>query len=230
MNMFLTMSRNSTPHPKIAYARLVTYNFAVRCMPVGRQGTGSMGNIWSPCCTRTGSVSPRQAESIRSIHCRLVYRQATSRSNQWTMDEVSQLAMSLIASITALCSCRTSGLQCHTAPFSWKIVFECDCQLYEMMLTACNPKEEDEWRCRLEIGADSEPQDGASPELYGSLFLNMKSLSTVFGKQGEKIHNLVPPRRAFLNSYRYHCAQDIYPKSDHGWPENAALSCCREKY
>lgn len=77
------------------------------------------------------------------------------------------------------------GLQCHTAPFSWKIVFECDCQLYEMMLTACNPKEEDEWRSHLEFGSLSEPQD-LGPELYGSLFLNMKSLSTVFGKQGER--------------------------------------------
>lgn len=76
------------------------------------------------------------------------------------------------------------GLQCHTAPFSWKIVFECDCQLYEMMLTACTPKEEHEWRSRLEVGFVSEPQDIAGPELYGSLFLNMKSLSTVFGKQG----------------------------------------------
>ncbi|KAG8165120.1 hypothetical protein KVR01_005395 [Diaporthe batatas] len=76
------------------------------------------------------------------------------------------------------------GLQCHTAPFSWKIVFECDCQLYEMMLTACTPKEEHEWRSHLEIGSAVESQDLAGPELYGSLFLNMKSLSTVFGKQG----------------------------------------------
>lgn len=55
-----------------------------------------------------------------------------------------------------------------------------------MMLTACNPKEEDEWRCRLEVGSMSEPLDLAGPELYGSLFLNMKSLSTVFGKQGKE--------------------------------------------
>lgn len=100
------------------------------------------------------------------------------------MDEVSQLAVSLIRPIIAGYSFKSSGLQCHTAPFSWKIVFECDCQLYEMMLTACNPKEEDEWRCRLAVRSVSEPQDLADPELYGSLFLNMKSLSTVFGKQG----------------------------------------------
>lgn len=102
------------------------------------------------------------------------------------MDEVSQSTIIFTMPLTASCSYISLGLQCHTAPFSWKIVFECDCQLYEMMLTACNPKEEDEWRCRLEVGSMSEPQDLASPELYGSLFLNMKSLSTVFGKQGER--------------------------------------------
>lgn len=102
------------------------------------------------------------------------------------MDEVSQLAKSPSHPKIADCSHETSGLQCHTAPFSWKIVFECDCQLYEMMLTACNPKEEHEWRSRLEVGSMSEPQDLAGPELYGSLFLNMRSLSTVFGKQGNR--------------------------------------------
>lgn len=165
-----------------------------------------MGSTWSLCCTRTGSVSPRQAELIRSTRCRLVYQQATSKSNQWIMDEVSQLRVSFVPPplqppTVADCSYKISGLQCHTAPFSWKIVFECDCQLYEMMLTACNPKEEDEWRCRLEVGSMSEPLDLAGPELYGSLFLNMKSLGTVFGKQGKRTHtgSSVLPRQVLLN-------------------------------
>lgn len=184
-SLSLTLRRNSTLHPKTAYAPSAIYNFAVRCMPAGRPEMGFMDSIWSLCFTRTGCVSPRRAESIRSTHCRLAYRQAASRSNQWTMDEVSPFGRVFVAPRTADCSHTGSGLQCHTAPFSWKIVFECDCQLYEMMLTACNPKEEDEWRCRLEIGSASQPQDLAAPELYGSLFLNMKSLSTVFGKQGK---------------------------------------------
>ncbi|KAK7744163.1 hypothetical protein SLS53_003684 [Cytospora paraplurivora] len=75
------------------------------------------------------------------------------------------------------------GLQCHTAPFSWKIVFECNYQLYEMMLTACTPKEEDEWRSRMEAGSASEPQVQPGMDLHSSLFLNIKSLGTVFGKQ-----------------------------------------------
>lgn len=53
-------------------------------------------------------------------------------------------------------------------------------------MTACTPKEEDEWRSRLEIISimTAEEQSGV-PELHSSLFLRLKSLGTVFGKQGE---------------------------------------------
>lgn len=53
------------------------------------------------------------------------------------------------------------------------------------MLTACTPKEEDEWRSRLEDGSVSEPQEQTGSGFYSSLFLNIKSLGTVFGKQGK---------------------------------------------
>ncbi|KAH7035370.1 uncharacterized protein B0I36DRAFT_91699 [Microdochium trichocladiopsis] len=76
------------------------------------------------------------------------------------------------------------GLQCHTAPFSWKLVFEHDCQLYEIIMTACNPKEESEWRSRL-TRPDPEQNFGvceAAPS--DSMSLNIKSLGTIFGKPG----------------------------------------------
>ncbi|EEY19864.1 RSP [Verticillium alfalfae VaMs.102] len=77
------------------------------------------------------------------------------------------------------------GLQCHTAPFSWKIVFECDSQLYEMVMTACNPREQDEWRGRLEQSA-KECQEQSDPNLlYSSMSLDIRSLGTVFGKPGQ---------------------------------------------
>ncbi|KAK1986529.1 RhoGEF domain-containing protein [Colletotrichum cereale] len=65
------------------------------------------------------------------------------------------------------------GLQCHTAPFSWKLVFECNSQLYELLMTACSPKELEEWRSRLSNPARGEP-DQTDPNLYSSM-----SLSTV---------------------------------------------------
>lgn len=73
------------------------------------------------------------------------------------------------------------GLQCHTAPFSWKLVFECDSQLYEIIMTACNPREQDEWRSRLGRSAAEKPTDST---MYSSLSLDIKSLGTVFSKPG----------------------------------------------
>ncbi|POR33075.1 Uncharacterized protein TPAR_06727 [Tolypocladium paradoxum] len=75
------------------------------------------------------------------------------------------------------------GLQCHTAPFSWKLVFECDHHLYETIMTACTPKEEMEWRARLSrpVRDSSEPTNSG---LFSSLDLDIKSLGTVFGKPG----------------------------------------------
>ncbi|KAK3940059.1 hypothetical protein QBC46DRAFT_354467 [Diplogelasinospora grovesii] len=76
------------------------------------------------------------------------------------------------------------GLQCHTAPYSWKLVFLCDHQLYEMILTACTPKEELEWRTRLSSAPNAESQDQMQSAIFSSLSLNIVTLGTVFGKPG----------------------------------------------
>ncbi len=77
------------------------------------------------------------------------------------------------------------GLQCHTAPFSWKLVFECDHQLYEVIMTACSPKEETEWRSRLTRHDAVELHELTEPTFYSSIYLDIKSLGTIFGKLGE---------------------------------------------
>jgi hypothetical protein len=78
------------------------------------------------------------------------------------------------------------GIQCHTAPYSWKVVFLSDHQLYEIIMTACNHKEEQEWRTRLALAAAAEsltsPAGGWAA--FDSLSLNIKPLGTVFGKPG----------------------------------------------
>ncbi|KAI1481688.1 Dbl homology domain-containing protein [Daldinia eschscholtzii] len=76
------------------------------------------------------------------------------------------------------------GLQCHTAPFSWKLVFECDHQLYEIIMTACSPKEEHEWRSRLTRQNSIDSYELSEPIFYSSIFLDIKSLGTIFGKPG----------------------------------------------
>ncbi|KAI1118916.1 Dbl homology domain-containing protein [Nemania sp. NC0429] len=82
------------------------------------------------------------------------------------------------------------GLQCHTAPYSWKLVFECDHQLYEMIMTACSQKEETEWRARLCNVKQFEPHEHSGPALYSSNYLPIKSLGTVFRKPGSVARRL----------------------------------------
>ncbi|KAH7326485.1 hypothetical protein B0I35DRAFT_136518 [Stachybotrys elegans] len=75
------------------------------------------------------------------------------------------------------------GLQCHTAPFSWKLVFECNYQLYEIILTACTAKEEMEWRTRLSLPLKDDPEALLS-FTFETIDMDIKSLGTVFGKPG----------------------------------------------
>lgn len=51
-----------------------------------------------------------------------------------------------------------SGLQCHTAPFSWKIRFQSDQQDYELILCACSAREEEEWKDAMSQYIASENQ------------------------------------------------------------------------
>ncbi|KFY35777.1 hypothetical protein V494_05620 [Pseudogymnoascus sp. VKM F-4513 (FW-928)] len=76
------------------------------------------------------------------------------------------------------------GIQCHTAPFSWKIVFECDHQLFEIIFSACSSKEELEWRNRLNIRTSREYIDSYDQAFMTTMSLGIKSLGTVFGKPG----------------------------------------------
>ncbi|KAK4129595.1 hypothetical protein N657DRAFT_86481 [Parathielavia appendiculata] len=78
------------------------------------------------------------------------------------------------------------GLQCHTARYSWKIVFLSNNQLYELILTACSPKEELEWCARLNNQGAATPdgQERMQSEMSSFLSLNVKSLGTVFRKPG----------------------------------------------
>ncbi|KAI0553773.1 Dbl homology domain-containing protein [Xylaria curta] len=82
------------------------------------------------------------------------------------------------------------GLQCHTAPFSWKLVFECDHQLYEMIMTACSQTEEMEWRARLSNMKQRGCCEQSLPAIYGSNSLHIKSLGTVFRKPGSVARRL----------------------------------------
>ncbi|CZR50979.1 uncharacterized protein PAC_00854 [Phialocephala subalpina] len=76
------------------------------------------------------------------------------------------------------------GLQCHTAPFSWKLVFEHDHRLLEVTMSACSPKEDLEWRSRLADRSGKNLHNAGEQALFTTLSLAIKPLGSVFGKPG----------------------------------------------
>lgn len=126
---------------------------------------------------------------------------------------------------------KKSGLQCHTAPFSWKIVFECDHQLYEVIATSCSPKEELEWRSRLcrSVGNGIKQSDA---NLYSSLSLNIKSLGTVFGKPGKHLEKRPESRGEGLTdgNCRHDCAANLNSPSYDSWAQVSTLSGYSQKH
>jgi hypothetical protein len=79
----------------------------------------------------------------------------------------------------------TLGLQCHTAPFSWKIVFEYDHRLFELTMTACSLKEELEWRNRLTDRFSKDTIVTGEQAACTSLSLDIRPMGVIFGKPGE---------------------------------------------
>ncbi|KAF7856018.1 hypothetical protein EAF04_009974 [Stromatinia cepivora] len=76
------------------------------------------------------------------------------------------------------------GLQCHTAPHSWKIVFEHISQLFEIIMSACSAKEELEWRSRLIDRSGRQCDSTVQQEMTASLSLDIKPMGTIYGKPG----------------------------------------------
>ncbi|KAM0437510.1 hypothetical protein ACHAPT_001874 [Fusarium lateritium] len=75
------------------------------------------------------------------------------------------------------------ALRCHLAPFSWKLVFEGQEDLYELIMTACSSNEEAEWRSRLQRTEDLEQAEKPSV-LYSFLSFDIKSLGAIFRQPG----------------------------------------------
>ena len=78
------------------------------------------------------------------------------------------------------------GLQCHSAPFSWKVDFESGCRMYELMLSACSAEEEECWRRPISDRISAENQAGSEDkadtmDLLSSLSLDIKSYGTALG-------------------------------------------------
>ncbi|KAL9601799.1 MAG: hypothetical protein Q9219_002289 [cf. Caloplaca sp. 3 TL-2023] len=97
------------------------------------------------------------------------------------------------------------GLQCHTASFCWKMVFEAAQQLYEIILCACSSKEEQAWTCAIvqqSERASRIKQDEILPmaPVYTILILDAKPLGPIFGLFGSVTRRLAIQRAATVHS------------------------------
>ncbi|MCJ1388541.1 hypothetical protein MMC18_001388 [Xylographa bjoerkii] len=81
------------------------------------------------------------------------------------------------------------GLQCHTALYSWKVVFESEQQLFEIIFSACSSIEERRWKGELTRLSAREFQDSfdkppISHAQFSLLNLELKSMGSILGQPG----------------------------------------------
>ncbi|KAH8657466.1 hypothetical protein BGZ60DRAFT_493684 [Tricladium varicosporioides] len=112
------------------------------------------------------------------------------------------------------------GLQCHTVPFSWKLVYECDHQLFEITMSACSPKEELEWRSRLTDHSSKDGLDVVEQAILTSLSLAIKSMGAVFGKPGTVARRLSIHRATTVGSMSGLC--QVIIKNTNAFKESAS--------
>jgi hypothetical protein len=106
-----------------------------------------------------------------------------------------------LASATLQEADNAKGLQCHTAPHSWKLVFEHTARMYEMILTACSLVEAQVWREHLSSRIETQTQAVAQGlsnvfELHSPLVNEMRSIGKAFGKPGSFVKRMSVHRTA----------------------------------
>lgn len=77
------------------------------------------------------------------------------------------------------------GLQCYTALYSWKAVFENEGHLYEMIYCACSAREEEQWRhllieCSAKEGQKQVEDKLGMPPPYAVMDIDIKPSGEVF--------------------------------------------------
>ncbi|KAI9692132.1 MAG: hypothetical protein M1822_006362 [Bathelium mastoideum] len=110
-----------------------------------------------------------------------------------------------LASATLEGSDSGKGLQCHSAPFCWKLDFESGCRMYELMFSACSSEEEDCWKRLISERVAAENQTGSEDkadtvDLLSSLSLDVRSYGTALGRSRSLTKRVSMHRAATLGS------------------------------
>ena len=83
-----------------------------------------------------------------------------------------------------------TGIQCHNAPYTWKLSFEHDRNIYGILMTACSAAEEDAWKGNMRTRIREESRDSSAEwwPLDGALNvlnMNFKTVAPIFDQRGE---------------------------------------------
>jgi hypothetical protein len=102
------------------------------------------------------------------------------------------------------------GVQCHTATHTWKVMFEHNNRLHEIILSACSSQEEDIWKTQLRermVCETHEFVEGQSTmqDMFTSLSLDIKSLGPVFGHADSLVRRMSVHRAATLGAKTNTC-------------------------
>ncbi|KAF1851488.1 uncharacterized protein K460DRAFT_413044 [Cucurbitaria berberidis CBS 394.84] len=97
------------------------------------------------------------------------------------------------------------GIQCHTAPHTWKFVFEHSHRLHEIIFSACTLQEEEVWKGQLRERIVCETHDfvegqSTMQDMFSSLSLDLKSLGPVFGHANSVVRRMSVHRAATLGA------------------------------
>lgn len=98
-----------------------------------------------------------------------------------------------------------TGIQCHTASHTWKLIFEHNHRLHEVILSACSFQEEEVWKTQLRERTGCETHNFVEgqttlQEMFSSLSLEIKSLGPVFGHADSLVRRMSVHRAATLGA------------------------------
>ena len=180
-------------------AFLGTYSYLVFCMSLTRLRIASRDNTWFVFSTSPAWYLQHQIGRTRLTQSLPLLGLPMEVLNSQTMAEV-RPSISL-----HLYQTHNIGLQCHTAPNTWKLVFEHKHRLHEIILSACSSQEEDVWKTQLRQRITCETQDFVEgqptmQEMFSCLMLDVKSLGPVFGHADSMVRRMSVHRAATLGA------------------------------
>ncbi|KAF2839300.1 hypothetical protein M501DRAFT_954611 [Patellaria atrata CBS 101060] len=129
---------------------------------------------------------------------RLILATASKRTHCYTVVAGIRLANASIED-----SDNGKGLQCHTAPFTWKLVFESSNRLFELILSGCSAKEEEQWKSHLAERISVENRDSsncrtATQDFQSTLISTLKPIGSIYGQFGNFTRRLSMQRASTL--------------------------------